>query len=417
MKRARPARLRLLQPQRPREQGRRLRDLPRAASTRCPSSGRRSRCTWSGASTATAQPEKYVRPEGRGLQRRLASRRPTRSSSGAKLVAGVRRSSTRDRLLHVPPMSARTRSPAVPRRVRGRAPRATAPRAARYWRSLEELAETPAFLRVPAPRVPRAGLGVRRPDGPPRVPDADGRVARAGRPHRAAREQPDEKIVPTSGSPRSSCPGGRSSSPPRCCHGGYASGVLVESHRGGPTKIEGNPDHPASLGATDVFAQAHDPRPLRSRPLADRRSYLGEVRHLGRRSCAALRGAAREARRPKGGAGLRILTETRHLADPRRADPASSSRAFPQAKLASVRAGRAATTRAPERVLAFGEPRRAAATTSTRPTSILSPRRRLPRRGPGEPARSCASSPRAARRGGEHGGDEPALRRRERRRR
>jgi molybdopterin-containing oxidoreductase family iron-sulfur binding subunit len=37
---------------------------------------------------------------------------------------------------------------------------------------------------------------------------------------------------------------------------GYATGVVVVTHEARPTKVEGNPDHPASLGATTVFDQA-----------------------------------------------------------------------------------------------------------------------------------------------------------------
>ena len=37
---------------------------------------------------------------------------------------------------------------------------------------------------------------------------------------------------------------------------GYATGVVVKHQMGRPIKVEGNPQHPASLGATDVFAQA-----------------------------------------------------------------------------------------------------------------------------------------------------------------
>src|SRR5207237_6355469 len=40
------------------------------------------------------------------------------------------------------------------------------------------------------------------------------------------------------------------------CLGGRAVGLLVTAYEGHPTKVEGNPDHPSSLGATGVFEQA-----------------------------------------------------------------------------------------------------------------------------------------------------------------
>jgi len=68
--------------------------------------------------------------------------------------------------------------------------------------------------------------------------------------------QPDEKIVPYVRQPEDFIPGKPQYYATCMTLGGYAAGLLVESHLGRPTKIEGNPEHPASLGATDVFAQA-----------------------------------------------------------------------------------------------------------------------------------------------------------------
>ncbi|MGN6393812.1 MAG: 4Fe-4S dicluster domain-containing protein [Gemmatimonadales bacterium] len=88
---------------------------------------------------------------------------------------------------------------------------------------------------------------------------------------------------------------------------GYATGLLVESHTGRPTKIEGNPDHPASLGAAGVFEQAsllglYDPQRARTVRLAGRRSGWPAL------TAALDAGAIRKAAGARG-AGLHILLE------------------------------------------------------------------------------------------------------------
>src|SRR5439155_2110522 len=68
--------------------------------------------------------------------------------------------------------------------------------------------------------------------------------------------QPAEEIVPYVRQPEDAVPGKAQYFATCSTLGGYATGLLVESHLGRPTKIEGNPEHPASLGATSAFDQA-----------------------------------------------------------------------------------------------------------------------------------------------------------------
>ncbi len=124
-----------------------------------------------------------------------------------------------------------------------------------YWRSLEEIAETDEFQEM---------LHQEYPDGASEWSDPVSRrnflklmgasLALAG--VGACTRQPDEMIVPYVKASEEFVPGKpiffATAMPLR----GYALGVLAESHMGRPTKIEGNTDHPASMGGTDSFAQA-----------------------------------------------------------------------------------------------------------------------------------------------------------------
>ncbi|HJV53579.1 MAG TPA: 4Fe-4S dicluster domain-containing protein [Noviherbaspirillum sp.] len=142
-------------------------------------------------------------------------------------------------------------------------------------------AERRAFLKVLAASMALAGAGC---SGPPQ-----------------------EVIVPYVDMPERMVPGKPLYYASAFLHRGYAQGVLVESNMGRPTKVEGNPQHPASLGATSVFAQASvlqlwDP---------DRSQT---VRQGGALSTWGAFGDALSQQRARwdgdGGSGLRILTGT-----------------------------------------------------------------------------------------------------------
>ena len=175
-----------------------------------------------------------------------------------------------------------------------------------YWRSLDELADTPAFQEFLRKEFPRQAA--------PMEASLDRRdflkllgasLALGGLTACARPPAAREAIVPYVVAPEHRIPGKPSFYATALLDGGYAEGVLAESHEGRPTHVEGNPDHPASLGAAHAVASAsvlslYDPD--RSQQLSERgqpRSWTQFADAIG----AAL------AALPSGGR-LRLLTET-----------------------------------------------------------------------------------------------------------
>lgn len=120
-------------------------------------------------------------------------------------------------------------------------------------------------------------------------------------------QPPAEEIVPYVQPPVGLTPGIAQHYATALTQGGVARGVIVESHTGRPTKVEGNRRHPASLGATDIFAQAavlgvYDPdRSQAVRNGGQISSWDAFDTDLGGRLAEL---------RARNGAGLYLLTET-----------------------------------------------------------------------------------------------------------
>jgi molybdopterin-containing oxidoreductase family iron-sulfur binding subunit len=209
-----------------------------------------------------------------------------------------------------PGLTGKPQPPSGPLDLAGARTRLKAARGREYWRSLEELAAKPEFRELVEREFPQQAIGWSEDED--RV---EGRrnflkmmgasLALAGL--TACTRQPTEHIMPYIRQPEELIPGRPLFYATAFTVGGVANGVLVESHEGRPTKVEGNPEHPATLGACDVYSQAsvlqlYDPD--RSQAM----TYNGEIRTWGGFFSAVREALAQQ--RVKNGAGLRILTET-----------------------------------------------------------------------------------------------------------
>ncbi|OUC04956.1 molybdopterin oxidoreductase [Litorilinea aerophila] len=172
-----------------------------------------------------------------------------------------------------------------------------------FWRSLEELADTPAFQALLRQEFPQMAIPGPTTSRRTFLKLMGAALLMAGCSVRPPRRQ----IVPYVNAPETVIPGKPLYFATAMPLGGYGIGVLVESHEGRPTKVEGNPQHPASLGGSNPFLQAsilglYDPD--RAQVVTEQ----GQIR-TWQDFLNALQ-ARRAGWQETQGAGLRILTGT-----------------------------------------------------------------------------------------------------------
>jgi molybdopterin-containing oxidoreductase family iron-sulfur binding subunit len=174
-----------------------------------------------------------------------------------------------------------------------------------YWRSLAQLEDHPEF---------RTALEREFPEGASELPDGITRremvmllgasLSMAGL---AGCRRPVEEIIPYVTAPEEIVPGVPRYYATTMPFRRSAYGLIVESHEGRPTKIEGNPSHPSTLGASSSRVQAsvlglYDPDRSQSIALkGERRSWAEFVTAWAEFS---------KAHAADGGAGLAVLSES-----------------------------------------------------------------------------------------------------------
>src|SRR5690242_15728552 len=127
------------------------------------------------------------------------------------------------------------------------------PQGPKYWRSLDQLSNTPQF---------RQWLDREFPDSAAEMLDSKSRrnvlklmAASFGLAGLAGCRRPVEHIFPIAKGVEDYIPGQAYFYSTVFSIAGQITGLLVETHDGRPTKIEGNPDHPSSRGAATGLAQ------------------------------------------------------------------------------------------------------------------------------------------------------------------
>jgi Fe-S-cluster-containing dehydrogenase component len=171
--------------------------------------------------------------------------------------------------------------------------------------------------------------------------------------------RPVEKILPYTKAPEYSLPNVSEHYATVRMHRGEAIGLVVESHEGRPTKVEGNPDHPGSRGKTDAFSQAsifdvYDPDRIRA-PMNAHREGTRNIGHQPK-AFADAEQAFEEAIRGQAGNGgqkLRVLYQPQSSPTFLRLLDGVKAR-FPQAKLVAYAPVSDENVRAGAK-LAFGE--------------------------------------------------------------
>lgn len=180
--------------------------------------------------------------------------------------------------------------------------------AKKYWRSAEQLSNSPEFRRWVESEYPEGAAELElMKDSLSRRKFLTIMAASFALAGLSACRRPVEKIVPYVKQPEEVVPGIANYYATTMPFGLSAYGVLVKSNEGRPTKVEGNEKHPSSTGGTNTFVQAsilglYDPDRSKVTYKNGTESTFGEFVTFWRKQHLDFKA--------NGGEGLAILTES-----------------------------------------------------------------------------------------------------------